>query len=621
MRFFKLLGTIFLFVSIAAAQETSTPTDTPTEPGPNARVIFSRSATDNPDSTQPPAATSPAAQAPRITVTDAERQAITFLSYDLEVHLQPRQLAMAVRARMTLRNDGDAPLTLLPLQISSTLKWTGFRAGNNPASFVEHVLESDIDHTGRLDEAVITLAQPLAPKATISVEATYAGTVPLSSQRLEQIGTPQDAAWHSDWDRISEDFVGLRGFGDIAWYPFASVPVALGDGNKLFVEVADQRMRQMGAMVSMRVTEEFFHSAPNLAVLDGKLFALAPASLPSSSLPGIVTVSLPPTRLGFASPSIFLADRTEHDGTGLKIFTRPEDEANAQSFITAAAMAAPTIAQWLGPRPGKPLVIIDLPEAEDAPSENGAVLFTSVRSEEPKQLAGILLHSLTHAHFTSPYPWLEEGAAFFMGTLWVERNQGRPAALEQLESARGALSLIEPDGSAGEGESLLAAKDAVYYRTKAAYVFWMLRDLAGDDALALAFSNYNPAEDATGTEFEQVLEQTTRRDLKWFFNDWVYHDRGLPDLSIAGVFPSTANAPGSYIVAVNVLNSGSAEAEVPVSVRSDATTVTERLRVPAQSKISHRFLIQGQPEEVTVNDGTIPEAGATIHSQSLSYQP
>ena len=129
-------------------------------------------------------------------------------------------------------------------------------------------------------------------------------------------------------------------------------------------------------------------------------------------------------------------------------------------------------------------------------------------------------------------------------------------------------------------------------------------------------------EDTTGTEFEQVLEQTSRKDLKWFFDDWVYHDRGLPDLSIAGVYPSTANAPGSYIVAVNVLNSGSAEAEVPVSVRSDATTVYRALaRAGAIERSRHRFLIQGQPEEVTVNDGTIPEAGATIHSQSLSYQP
>jgi hypothetical protein len=618
MRFLKHLGMIFLVVPLAAAQETPRPP----QPGPNAQVIFSRSGTDQPDTTQAPAAATPAAEAPGTAVTDAERQAITFLSYDLEVHLQPREQAMAVRARMTLRNDGDAPLKILPLAISSTLQWTGFRVREKPAAFVEHAVASDTDHTGRLDEAVITLAEPLAPQASIAVEATYSGTVPLSSERLEQIGTPQEVARHSDWDRIGEDFVGLRGFGDTVWYPVASVPVALGDGNKLFAEVADQRMRQMAATVSMRVTDEFFGSPPNLAVLDGKLFPLTPESLPSSaSVPGIVTVSMPPTRLGFASASLFLANRAEHDGNGLKVFARPEDDANAQGFTAAAAMVRPMIEQWIGPRPGEPLAIVDLPETEDAPFENGAVLLTGFRSEEPAQLTGSLIQSLTHARFASPYPWLEEGAAYFMGTLWLERDRGRQAALDQLQSARAGLSLLEPDGSAGGGESLLAAKDAVYYRTKAAYVFWMLRDLAGDDSLALAFSNYNPADDAKGTEFEQILEQSSGKDLKWFFNDWVYHDRGLPDLSIGDIYPSAANERGSYIVAVNVVNSGLAEAEVPVSVRSDATTVTERLRLPAQSKITHRFLIQGRPEEVTLNDGTVPETGETVHSESLSFDP
>ena len=72
--------------------------------------------------------------------------------------------------------------------------------------------------------------------------------------------------------------------------------------------------------------------------------------------------------------------------------------------------------------------------------------------------------------------------------------------------------------------------------------------------------------DSAGTGFEQVLERASGKDLKWFFEDWVYHDRGLPDLSIAGIYPNKASVPGSYIVSVDVANNGTAEAEVPVSV-------------------------------------------------------
>ena len=94
------------------------------------------------------------------------------------------------------------------------------------------------------------------------------------------------------------------------------------------------------------------------------------------------------------------------------------------------------------------------------------------------------------------------------------------------------------------GQALLMARDPVYYRTKATYVFWMLRDLAGENALARALREYQPGSDATGSGFEQVLERASGKDLKWFFEDWVYHDRGLPDLSIAGVYPNKASVPG-----------------------------------------------------------------------------
>ncbi len=137
-------------------------------------------------------------------------------------------------------------------------------------TFSQQLVNSDIDHTGALREAVIPLAQPLAPQQSLAVDLTYEGTAALSATRLEQIGTPADVAEASDWDRVSDEFVGLRGLGNVAWYPVASVPVALGDGAKFFTEAAAERQRQSQATVTMRVTEEFFGEAPNLAVLDGR---------------------------------------------------------------------------------------------------------------------------------------------------------------------------------------------------------------------------------------------------------------------------------------------------------------------------------------------------------------
>jgi hypothetical protein len=180
MRFLRLavvvVGVGVILAACTEAQEASSPPSPPAEapaehPG---TVILSRSADDPGSSSSGPAKT-PTAPAAKTsdTASDAERQAITFLSYDLDIRLQPREHAMAVRARIVLRNDSGNPLHRLPLQISSTLQWTRVRIADAPATFSQQLVNSDIDHTGVLREALIPLAQPLAPQQTIAVDVTY----------------------------------------------------------------------------------------------------------------------------------------------------------------------------------------------------------------------------------------------------------------------------------------------------------------------------------------------------------------------------------------------------------------------------------------------------------------
>ena len=463
MRYVSLAAAVLL-AACARGQQTSVPSTVPAEPP--GKVILSRSG----DETAATPATTPAGSP----ATDAERQAITFLAYDLDIHLQPREHAMAVRARIQVRNDSGVPLQRLALQISSSLQWTNARVGDVPALLQQQLVKSDIDHTGALREAVIPLAKPLAPQQSVAVDVTYEGMAAFSATRLEQIGTPVDVAESSDWDRVSGEFVGLRGLGNVAWYPVASIPVELGDGARFFTEAAAVRQRQSQATVSMQVTEEFFGDAPTLAVLDGVIFNLTPTSLAAASVPGVVSCALPPTRLGFASPSLFLLSRTAREGEGLKVFARAEDVENAQAYMSAASIVAPLIHRWLGADPRGALNIVDLPEHGDAAFEDGGTLFADVQNTEPAKLTDALIHSLTHLYFRSPYPWLDEGVPSFTGSLWLEQNHGREVAIRQLDNSRGALSLAEPSDPGAlttEPQTLLVARDPVYYRTKASYVF------------------------------------------------------------------------------------------------------------------------------------------------------
>jgi hypothetical protein len=328
--------------------------------------------------------------------------------------------------------------------------------------------------------------------------------------------------------------------------------------------------------------------------------------------------------------------RRESDAEDMQVYASDENPANVQNYLAAAVLVDPLIHQWLGGRPKTPLAVIDLPEAGDAPFETGSALLIGLGTADPdsapggsvapdahsqdtQKIAMTLSHALSHTYFQSPRAWLNEGVSQFMGDEWLAQTQGREAALRASEPQRNALTLAEP-GTPGEGhgESLLTASDAIYYRTKAAYVLGMLRDVAGDTALAAALRGYVPADDTRPDYFEGLVEKASGKDLKWFFDAWVYRDLRLPDLSIARVFPSRSSEPGQYLVAVDVSNDGYAEAEVPLTVRSKEATVTERIRVPGRGKVTHRILLRGEATEVQVNDGTVPEVQATIHRESIS---
>ena len=648
-----LLAVLPALSQTTPAAPASTPPSTPTSTSPSApdqqphgQVIFSRSVDDSGQttSTAGPAAPKTAGQPVTTPVaTDDEREALTFTAFDMDVHLRPAAQQIAVRALLTVRNDGHAPLAHIPLQISSSLDWETIRLAGHDVAFTVATLNSDVDHTGQLHEAAIALAAPLAPGATLQLDVTYSGTIPQSAQRLITIGTPDDAALHTDWDSIAVDFTGLRGFGNVVWYPVSSVPVILGDGARVFDEMGEHKLRIAGARFRLQLADEFPHGqAPTVALINGHHVPLA-LTEPSSAgpdVPDVASASLDQPALGFEAPSLFLAVRTAHQATNTTLYTVPEDDGAVEGWASAAGFVTPFLQGWLGQSPRSQLTILDLPDPGDAPFESGPLLVTAIRPATPDELDGVFAHALTHAYLStstgSPPAWLSEGIAQFMGSLWLEKQQGRQKALESLESGRAALALAEP-ASPGEssGQPLAQAISPVYYRTKATYIFWMLRDLVGDTALSAALRAYNPAAEAATADaapadathgpsptvgsdyFEKLIEKASpRRDLSWFFSDWVDADKGLPDIAIDSVFPSHTEGD-NWLVAVNLSNSGYAAAEIPVTVSNAATSVTQRVIVPARGKATLRILLQGQPTQVQANDGIVPETEASIHIRNL----
>ena len=609
-----LLAVLVICPCARSQSAPAAPAQTPQQE--NRRTVFSRNSQD-PSPSPVPQGVKP----DDVTATDAERSAVLITSFDFDVRLLPQQSGLKMLAQISIKNDSAAPLLKIPLQISSSLEWVAVRMVADDGSVVSlplHVrtLDSDIDHTGRVNEDVVVLQKPLAAGASIKLETLYAGQITQDATRLERIGTPREAALHADWDRIAPDFIALRGFGNTLWHPAAAPPVLLGDGAKLFHAIGQWKQRESIATVRMRVTLEHVGPQPNLTLLDGQRVAVSvPEGLANVDAEGprIMTAVTQASVLGFAAPTIFIAAREEASRDGVRIFA-DADISDVEGWHNAASQIAPILQGWLGERK-RELLVIDLPEIGDAPFGFDNTLFHSLHAP-PASLLPTVANAFTHAYFLSPRVWLAQGVPQFISTLLTERSSGREAAMAELNSARAALAIAESDKPDAQGEPLISASDEIYYRTKAVYVLWMLRSLVGDDALAKSLQQYRASEDTTPEYFQKICEAASHQDLDWFFEDWVYRDKGLPVLSIAAVH-SRPVPPSSYLIEVEVANAGNSTASVPLTVRAGDASTTERVRVVSRGSAVTRFVMPTKPDLVLLNDGSVPEPENSTHEQKL----
>jgi hypothetical protein len=537
-----------------------------------------------------------------------DRSAFTFTDYDLEFRVNPEEEGVAARGKITLRNDSGQPQKLAILQISSTLDWRMIQVGGNDVEYLSQPFNSDLDHTGKLTEAVVTLPSAVSPKGTVELEVGYSGTIPKDATRLTRIGVPDARAVASDWDRVGEKFTAVRGIGHVAWYPIASDAANLSEYS-LFSTIAQWQQRQAQAQMKTRfcwITEED-HSFT--VVANGNFDGI-----------GGGTGGGEGNRTGCSSYSFHDLSQTVPTFAiaQFEMLTRPlalfyymeGHEGAASDYAVAAEKVEPWLEEWFN-KPTSKIEVVEIPEADAAPFDAGTVLFTPLNTRDSKSVEAAMAHQLGHAMVHSPRRWISEGLAQFAQILVRERQDGRHAALDSMRDRLIPLVAAEKQNAdaakpAGDAaQSLINTTDEIYYRTKAMYVWWMLRDMVGDLPLQVALKNYRGEQDKDASYLQHLIGSQRKRDLEWFFDDWVYRDRRLPEFQIVSA-PSRETLNNSHVVAVTIENVGGAGAELPITITADTGQKTARMVVHGHQKDTTRISVPGTPKELILNDDSVP---------------
>jgi hypothetical protein len=551
-----------------------------------------------------------------------DREAFTVSRYQLEVQVDRTSHVIVVTGKLTLRNDSNKPQKLATLQVSSALAWNAIALDDKPVQWLGDNYTSDIDHTGSLSEAIVTLPKEVAPAATVTLDVQYGGTITPDTTRLTRMGAPADVAARNDWDEISDPFTAVRGLGYVAWYPVAIEAVSLSDGNAVFDAMARWKHRhdrsefdaafaiEAGDGKSpLRIATNICDSgAGNLIseVRDGKTSyrLVAKAQIPA---------------LGETVPTFAIANYVELPRPTVTLVHNADHTSLARDYVLAAEANDPLLHDWLG-EPTQPARIVELSNPNANPWQNGPVLFTPLREAPTPTLQVLVLPAQVAARFHSPHAWIQDGLERFLQTVSVERRGGRHAALEFLDQYREPLVQAEeaahPAATSGSSEvnaannTLLNTNDELYLRGKGGFVFWMLRDMVGDETMQRALAAYRGGADKDPSYFQRLVQSSPKRDLEWFFDDWVYRDRGLPEFHVESAYirPLLSETNKSFLVTATIQNRGGAGAEVPVLIQTPSGEKSVRVLVKAREKGAGRIEVAVAPDTIVINDGSVPEA-------------
>ena len=550
--------------------------------------------------------------APVVNAFSLDREAFTFTSYDLNVRVEPELQRLGVRGKISLRNDSSAPQKVAVLQISSSLDWRSIKAGGKQLQFVSQPYSSDIDHTGALSEAVVTLPEAVLPKGTVDLEIAYEGVIVLDATRLTRIGTPESTAHSTDWDQISTKFTAVRGVGYAVWYPIATEAASLSGGSDLFECMGRWKAREAASAMRLQIAMPSGEGEPPELLVNA-------TTCPTAHEVGREFLADCTYRsIGLVVPTFVIANYEVVDRAAVAVHFLRGQDASAAGYADAAEKVIPFITEWFG-TPRSKAETADLSDSNATPFESGLLLLTPLTSTDPKLAGLVAAHQLAHAAFSSPRPWINEGLAHFAQALYLEHQSGRQSALDYMGLHRSAFSVAEsekgkqktaPRSEDEANRSLINTYDEQLYRSKAMCVWWMLRDMLGDQALKKGLASYRPEEDKEPSYMPRLIQAQSQRDLEWFFDDWVYRDRGLPDFRVASAF-ARKTLPEGYMLTITVDNLGAAGAEVPITVKFTGGEVTKRLVVHGQSNTVIRVEVPKPPEEIVVNDGSVPESDTT----------
>jgi aminopeptidase N len=348
---------------------------------------------------------------------------------------------------------------------------------------------------------------------------------------------------------------------------------------------------------------------------------------------------IPPYCMIIAVGQFARVEPSERSPTPLSYYVPHSDRPAALKGFAPSIPSLVFFSELVAPYPYEKLAMIVGSTQFGGMENSSAIVFTSTlftpkpapksrRFDIPKGNVALIAHEIAHQWFGDSVTestwadlWLSEGFATYFAGLFVQRHEGEEAFQEYMKAQAEAVFAYEKKKRTPifdrDTEDLFELLNANNYQ-KGAWVLHMLRSSLGDEVFFRGIRDYYHAhkDGAASTEdLRAALEKASGKDLKDFFQRWVY-GVGHPKYVVTPEY----SARGSEVrVVLRQLQAGDAFPDpVPIRVTTDdgvhelimkpsgrETVATVKLTNALTRRLLPKFNVQVDPRNTILKEVTL----------------
>lgn len=251
------------------------------------------------------------------------------------------------------------------------------------------------------------------------------------------------------------------------------------------------------------------------------------------------------------------------DTLGVPVYSwvYPQEKDKAFYDYAQAKDILPFFINNVGPYPYCKLANVQSKTIFGGMENAGCIFYAESAISGERQAEDLLTHEIAHQWFgdmatekSFAHLWLSEGFATYMTDLYFGSKYGIDSMNFRLKKERGDVIKF---GNKAKDKPVVDSTTKDYMQLlnansyqKGAWSLHMLRNLLGPEVFMRGISTYYKryaGSNASTNDFRKVMEAVSGKDLKLFFEQWLYTP-GMPQLSVAHSYNAKSN---SLLITIN----------------------------------------------------------------------